>query len=151
MVYLPAGCDWYDFRTGKRHTGGQTITAAAPLDSIPVFVRSGTILPLGPVMQSTSETSTDPIELRVYPGADADFTLYEDAGDGNGYQRGEYVLTPLHWDEQTQQLNIGERKGSFPGMTAPRNFRVVVGDKPAPRIPSNHRRNSHSAAATGTR
>ena len=148
-VYLPAGCDWYDFRTGERHHGGQTITAAAPLDSIPVFVRAGTILPLGPVVQSTSENFTDPVELRVYPGADAAFTLYDDAADGSGYERGEYALTPMHWDEQTQQLTISERQGAFPGMPTRQDFRIVVVDTPASRIPPNHRRKSHSAATVG--
>ena len=118
-VYLPAGCDWHDFRTGERHCGGQTITAAAPLDTIPVFVRAGSILPLGPVLQSTSEKPCEPIELRVYPGADADFTLYEDAGDGYGYETGEFTLTAIHWNDSTGQLTIGPRQASSP--ECPRN------------------------------
>lgn len=130
-VHLPAGCDWYDFRTGERHRGGQRITAAAPLDSIPVFVRAGSILPLGPELQSTAETSADPIELRVYPGADADFVLYDDAGDGSGYERGEHALIALRWSEERQQLAIGQRQGSFPGMAGSVKFRVDFVGGPA--------------------
>jgi alpha-D-xyloside xylohydrolase len=129
-VYLPAGCDWYDFHTGARHAGGQTITAAAPLQSIPVFVRAGSILPLGPVVQHTGEMSKEPIELRVFPGADADFTLYDDAGDGYGYEHGEFSLTPIHWDEATRQLTISARQGTFPGMPAVQDFRVALVGQP---------------------
>jgi alpha-D-xyloside xylohydrolase len=121
-VYLPAGCDWYDFHSGERHPGGQTITAAAPLDSIPLFVRAGSILPIGPVIQSTAEELGAPIELRVYPGADADFTFYEDAGDGYGYEKGEFTLTPIHWDEASARLTIGKRQGAFPGMPEKQEF-----------------------------
>lgn len=138
QVYLPVGCDWYDFHTGDRHSGGQTITAAAPLASIPVFVRAGTILPIGPVVQHTGEYSPEPIELRVYPGADAGFSLYDDAGDGYGYEQGEYTLTPMHWDDATRQLTISERQGAFPGMAACQDFRVALADQtgsPDARIP----------------
>jgi alpha-D-xyloside xylohydrolase len=128
-VYLPAGCDWHDFHTGERHHGGQTITAAAPLDSIPVFVRAGSIIPLGPVLQSTSEEPCEPIELRVYPGADADFSLYEDAGDGYGYEDGEFTLTAIHWDDATAQLTIGKPQGSFHGMSAEQKFEVQVSNR----------------------
>jgi len=128
-VYLPGGCDWHDFHTGERHHGGQSITAAAPLDSIPVFVRAGSIIPLGPVIQSTSEESCEPIELRVYPGADADFSLYEDAGDGYSYENGEFTLTAIHWDDATAQLTIGKPQGSFHGMSAEQKFEVQVSNR----------------------
>jgi alpha-D-xyloside xylohydrolase len=129
-VYLPKGCDWYDFHTGERHHGGQTLTAAAPLESIPVFVRAGTILPLGPVIQSTSENPTEPIELRVYPGADADFSLYDDACDTYGYEQGEFAITPMHWDDAKRQLTLGPRQGNFPGMAATQHFHIAAADTP---------------------
>jgi alpha-D-xyloside xylohydrolase len=121
-VYLPAGTDWYDFHTGQRHAGGQSITVPTPLDRIPLFVRAGSIIPLGPVIQSTRESANQPIELRIYPGADAHFTLYADAGDGYGYEQGEFSLTPLHWDETSQQLHIGVCQGHYPGMPLTQEF-----------------------------
>jgi alpha-D-xyloside xylohydrolase len=121
-VYLPAGSDWYDFHSGQRFHGGQTITAAATLDDIPLFVRAGSIIPVGPVLQSTKEKSSEPIELRVYPGADAHFTLYEDAGDGYDYENGEYTLTPMHWHDASKKLSIGIRQGSFAGMSPLQEF-----------------------------
>ena len=121
-VYLPAGTDWYDFHTGRRYAGGQSITVPTPLDRIPLFVRAGSIIPLGPVIQSTRESANQPIELRIYPGADAHFTLYADAGDGYGYEQGEFSLTPLHWDETSQQLHIGVCQGHYPGMPLQQEF-----------------------------
>lgn len=129
-VYLPRGCDWYDFRNGEKHPGGQTIIAAAPLDSIPVFVREGTILPLGPVIQYALETTTDALEIRVYPGADATYTLYEDSGEDNGFEQGEFSLILFHWDELNQQLTIESTKGTFPGMEVKRKLKVVLMTNP---------------------
>jgi alpha-D-xyloside xylohydrolase len=125
-VYLPMGADWYSFQTGEFHAGGQRIDAAAPLESIPVFVRAGSILPIGPVVQSSSEISREPIELHIYPGADADFALYDDAGDGWAYESGEFCLTPIHWNQQNQELTIGERQGGFLGMPPSIQFRVIL-------------------------
>jgi alpha-D-xyloside xylohydrolase len=129
-VYLPAGCAWYDFHTGKRHEGGQIIEAAAPLDAIPVFVRAGSILPLGPVVQSTSERASHVIELSVYPGGDGSFTLYDDAGDGYACEQGQYVLVPFDWNDRTAQLVIGARSGGYPGMANVSAFRVTRVDLP---------------------
>lgn len=129
-VCLPAGCDWYDWRSGKRHAGGQTISAAAPLESIPVFVRAGTILPLGPELQYAGEKISAPIDLVIYPGADGEFTLYDDSGDCNGYERGEYALIPISWDDQSQQLTVGKRQGTFPGMAGDKEFRVGMAANP---------------------
>ncbi len=125
-VYLPAGCDWYDFWTGRRYDGGQRIEAAAPLEQIPVFVRAGSVLPLGPVVSHTGESSEGPLEIRVYPGADASFDLYEDAGDGYGYEHGEFAVTNLVWDDASQHLAVGAPDGGYPGMPADRDVRVVV-------------------------
>ena len=124
-LYLPAGVDWTDFWTGKRLTGGQTITAEALLDRIPIYAKAGSIIPLGPLVQSAS-AKADPIELRIYPGASGDFSIYEDEGDSYNYEHGAYSLIPLHWDDNSKTLTIGERRGSFPGMLEHRSFRVVV-------------------------
>ncbi len=102
-VYLPAGCDWYDYWTNKRIKGGQTVTASAPIDTIPLFVRAGSIVPLGGPVQSTSE-SQPIVALRVYPGANADFTLFSDDGATYSYEKGGGSITRLHWDEATHQL-----------------------------------------------
>lgn len=123
-LYLPAGSDWFDFWTGKRLVGDQTITAEAPPDRIPILVKSGSILPMGPFAESVS-TKPDPIDLRIYAGADANFTLYEDEGDNYDYEHGVYSLIPLHWDDKKEELTIGTRVGVFPGMLGHRSFRVM--------------------------
>jgi alpha-D-xyloside xylohydrolase len=124
-VYLPKGT-WIDFWTGETLSGGRTVTVDAPISRIPLHVRAGSILTMGPVMQYASEQPDAPVELRVYPGADGDTTYYEDAGEGWGYERGEYALIKMHWNDVSRQLTIGQRQGSFPGMKAKRLFKVVV-------------------------
>ncbi len=124
-LYLPSGASWYDFWTGERATGGATITAPAPVDRIPLSVRAGSILPLGPAIEYAGQ-ATDPIELRVYPGANADFALYEDQGDNYTYQQGAHSIIPIHWDEATRTLTLGARQGSFSGMPAGHDFNVVI-------------------------
>ena len=103
-VYLPAGCDWYDFWENKRYPGGQAVRVPAPLNRIPLFVRAGSIIPMAEGLQYAEEPLTQPMEIRVYPGADAAFTLYEDAGDGYGCEDGEYTLTQLTWREDGHTL-----------------------------------------------
>ena len=125
-VYLPQGCDWYDFWTGRRFEGGQTIRAVAPLGTMPIFVRAGTILPLGPNVEHTGQDPYGPLEVRVYPGADGAFDLYEDAGDGYGYERGEFALTPFRWSEEAQRLIVSDRVGDFPGMATSRLLETVL-------------------------
>ena len=98
---------------------------AAPIDKLPLFVRAGSILPLGPEMEWSVEKQEDPIELRIYRGADGDFTLYEDENDGYDYEKGVYATIPLHWDDARQALTIGERKGAFPGMLGDRRFQIA--------------------------
>ena len=124
-VYLPVG-HWYDFNTSAPVDGGQTLHVQATLDTIPAYVRGGTILPLGPVLQSTALGVEDPLEVRVYPGADAAFTLYEDDGDTYAYQRGISSRIPMRWDDQTRTLTIGVRTGAFPGMLTTRHLNVVL-------------------------
>lgn len=123
-LYLPAGVSWVDFWTGKTLSGGQIITAEAPLDRIPIYVKSGSIVALGPTAESTT-AKPDPIELRIYPGADADFILYEDEGDNYDYEQGANSVIPMHWDDRAQTLTIGDRRGNFPGMLEHRTFRIV--------------------------
>jgi len=106
--YLPAGCDWYDFWTEERHAGGQTVTVDAPLDRIPLFVRAGSILPMAEGLQYADQKPEGPLEVRVYAGADGAFELYDDAGDGYGYENGEYTLTLLQWNDAAGQLTPAE-------------------------------------------
>ena len=117
-VYLPSGCGWYDFWTGELYKGGQRIEAAAPLEIMPLFVREGSVIPMGPMAQSSRESGEGPLELRVYPGADGEFTLYEDAGDGYDYERGDYVLLRISWEDKANRLTAekmpeGNRKMVF--------------------------------------
>ena len=123
-VYLPKA-QWYDFWTGVAIDGGRMINAITPLDRLPVYVRAGSIVPLGPDQQWSTEKPEDPIELRVYRGADADFTIYEDENDSYDYEKGVYATIPLHWDDGAHTLTIGDRKGQFPGMLESRTFRIV--------------------------
>ncbi|SFV32190.1 alpha-D-xyloside xylohydrolase [Thermoflavifilum thermophilum] len=121
-VYLPAHTGWYDLYSGKYFTGGQTIQAGAPYDHIPVFVKAGSILPLGPAVEYTDQKPADTIVLQVYTGADAQFTLYEDDGRSYAYEKGAYSLIPIRYDDQHQRLTIGQREGSFAGMLQKRVF-----------------------------
>jgi alpha-D-xyloside xylohydrolase len=130
-VYLPPTA-WYDFWTGRRLAGGRTVEAAAPYDRIPVYVRAGSIVPLGPELQYSDERPADPVTLMVYTGADGRFSLYEDDGASYGYERGEFTRIPLRWDEGNRTLTIGRRDGSFSGMLQHRTFRVVFASPERP-------------------
>lgn len=124
-VYLPKAT-WYDFWSGETVHGEQTIIAAAPLAKLPLYVRAGSILPMGPAMEWSTEKPADPIELRIYAGADGDFTFYEDENDNYNYEKGAHATVTLHWNNATRTLSIGKREGSFPGMSATHEFRVVL-------------------------
>jgi alpha-D-xyloside xylohydrolase len=123
-VYLPAS-DWYNFWTGEELTGGRFTTVAAPLETLPLLVRAGSIVPMGPFLEYSNQKPADPIELRVYPGADGDFTLYEDDGLTYDYEKGAYATIPIHWDDAKGALTLGERQGSFPGMLEHRTIKIV--------------------------
>jgi alpha-D-xyloside xylohydrolase len=123
-VYLPAGAGWYDFYSGRAFVGGQRIEADAPYERIPLFVRAGTILPIGPSLHYAAEKPADPIMLNVYTGADGNFSLYEDDGTSLGYQRGAFSRIPISWDERAHALTIGARQGAFPAMLRTRTFRI---------------------------
>lgn len=124
-VYLPKSTDWYDFWSGKRMKGGQTIKAEAPLDKIPLFIRAGSIVPMGPIVQYTGEKTADTLEIRVYKGADGSFDLYEDEGDNYNYEKGKCTVIPFKWDDKQQSLTIGNRQGDYPGSLTNRVFNVV--------------------------
>ncbi len=123
-LYLPTA-GWFDFWTGTPQAGGKAVDAAAPIERMPLYVRAGSILPLGPDIEWATQKPADPVELRVYRGANGTFTLYEDEGDTYNYEKGQFSTIPLVWDEAAQTLTIGDRAGSFPGMLQERTFQVV--------------------------
>ncbi len=124
-VYLPKSRVWYDFWTGKSFNGGQTISTAAPADKIPVFVKGGSIIPMGKLMQYTGEKPNDTLEIRIYKGADAEFSLYEDEGDNYNYEKGKYSVIPFNWNEKLQTVTIGNLQGSYAGALKKRVFNIV--------------------------
>ena len=125
-VYLPAaGAPWYNFWTGETSPAGQHVEAAAPVETLPLFVKPGSIVPMGPFLQYSSEKPADPIELRIYRGANGKFTLYEDQGDTYDYEKGKYATIPISWDDAKRTLEIGTRTGDFPGMLKERTFNVI--------------------------
>ena len=126
--YLPKGAKWYDFWTNQLYNGGQNVALQTSFDRVPMFVRAGSILPLGSEMQYVGEKSWDNLEVRVYPGANGSFTLYEDEGDSYHYEKGVYSIIPFSWNDKSRTLTIGSRQGSFPGMLQQRQFTVVTPD-----------------------
>ena len=124
--YLPKGATWYDFWTGQQYKGGQNVTLQTSLETVPMFVRAGSIVPLGPEMQYVGEKAWDNLEMRVYPGADGSFTLYEDEGDSYNYEKGVHSTITFLWNDKSRTLTIGERKGEYPGMLKSRRFTVVL-------------------------
>lgn len=128
-VYLPEGCCWHDFWTGKTYRGGQEVLADAPLDAMPIFVRAGSIVPMAEGLSYADQVAEKELQIYVYDGADGEFVLYEDAGDGYAYENGEYSLISLHWSDKRRELILGNRVGSFEGMKERRSFLVVIGHK----------------------
>ena len=125
-VYLPKQCGWYDLYTGKHYVGGQTITADAPYEKMPVYVREGAIIPYGPEIQWSDEKQPELITLYVYTGKDADFLLYEDEGTNYDYEKGQYATINIHYNESSKTLTFDKRNGSFDGMLKNRTFKVVA-------------------------
>jgi alpha-D-xyloside xylohydrolase len=125
-VYLPAHDTWFDFWTGEATEGGHIIKADAPIDKIPLYVKAGSIVPMGPFLQYSTEKPADPIELRIYPGADGSFTLYEDENDNYNYEKGVFATIEFKWNDGQRQLTISSRKGKFPGMLQKRTINVVI-------------------------
>ncbi|MEE1102833.1 MAG: glycoside hydrolase family 31 protein, partial [Alistipes sp.] len=124
--YLPQGADWYDFWTEKRYKGGQDVTIETSLDKGPMFVRAGSILPLAPVVQYAEQNKWEKLEIVVYPGADATFTLYEDEGDNYNYEKGAYSTIRFSWDDKRGRLTIGAIEGEYPGMLQKRTFDIRI-------------------------
>ncbi len=125
-LYLPGGADWYDFWTGEKYTGGQTVNKETPIDIIPLFVKAGSILPFGPEVQYATEKKWDNLEIRVFEGTNGEFTLYEDENDNYNYEKGAYSTITFTWNDSKKTLTINDRKGSFPGMLAERKFSIVL-------------------------
>jgi alpha-D-xyloside xylohydrolase len=130
-VYLPTGATWYDFWTGATSAGGTSVTASADIMSMPVFVRGGSIVPMGPNLKYANQKQPDTIELRVYPGANGSYTLYEDEGDSYNYETGARALIPITYVDNPRNVVIGARSGTFTGMLQNRVFKVVY-------VGSNH-------------
>jgi alpha-D-xyloside xylohydrolase len=126
IKYLPKGTEWYDFWTGKQYKGGQNVTIETAFDRVPMFVRAGSIVPMGPEMQYVGEKSWDNLELRVYPGADGQFVLYEDEGDSYNYEKGAYSIINIKWSERARTLTIEARQGTFKGMLQERRFTILT-------------------------
>jgi alpha-D-xyloside xylohydrolase len=124
-VYLPANTLWYDFWSGKTTPGGSYLQASAPLNRIPLYVRAGSILPLGPEEQYASEKTNGPIELRVYQGANGSFDLYQDEGDNYNYEKGQYAVIPMTWSDSDKTLRLAARKGSYPGLPEELVFHII--------------------------
>ena len=125
-VYLPKGADWYDFWTGEKIKGGQEISKAAPIDIIPLYIKAGSILPWGPKVQYAEEKKWDDLNIFIYPGADAEFVLYEDENNNYNYEKGIYSTIRMKWDDINQTLTVGARQGEFPGMLSKRTFRITL-------------------------
>lgn len=125
-TYLPAGSDWFDFWTGEKLSGGNKVNKETPIEIIPLYVKAGSIIPVGPSVQYAEEKKWDDLEIRVYPGADGKFVLYEDENDNYNYEKGAYSTITFNWDNKKKTLTISDRNGSFPGMMQERKFNVVL-------------------------
>jgi alpha-D-xyloside xylohydrolase len=126
--YLPKGTDWYDFWTGEKRTGGQLVNKDCPLDLMPLYVKAGSILPIGPAVQFATEKKWDDLEIRIYPGANGRFSLYEDENDNYDYEKGQYSQIAFTWDDAKKILTIADCKNDFPGMLTQRKFRIFLVD-----------------------
>ncbi|WP_300811913.1 TIM-barrel domain-containing protein [uncultured Bacteroides sp.] len=127
-VYLPAGTSWYNYWTNEVLDGGQRTTVATTFNRIPLFVRAGSVVPVGPDVQYTTEKAWDNLTVCVYPGADGSFTLYEDEFDNYNYEKGAYTEIPMTWNNAKRTLTIGARKGAYEGMLQTRQFTVKTVD-----------------------
>jgi len=125
-IYLPEGADWFDFWTGQKQEGGQEVIKEVPIDIIPLYIKAGTILPWGLDVQYAEEKKWDDLEIRIYPGKNASFTLYEDENDNYNYEKGIYATISFSWNDQDRKITISDRKGSFSGMLKNRKFKLLV-------------------------
>lgn len=127
-IYLPAGTLWYDFWTNNKYEGGQEIVKETTLDVIPLYVKAGSIIPIGPQVQFATEKPWNHLELKVYAGANGNFILYEDEFDNYNYEKGAYTEIPISWHDSSRKLTIGARKGAYEGMLKNRKFTVILQD-----------------------
>jgi alpha-D-xyloside xylohydrolase len=123
-VVMPQGANWYNFHTGELYQGGTTATIKAPLSQIPLLVKAGAIVPMGPVTQYVDEHPDAPITLNIYTGANGQFSLYEDDGVTKAYTRGEFTRIPLSYNDKTGVVTIGARLGKYKGMVTKRQFKL---------------------------
>ena len=139
-VYLPQGTKWYDYYTNQCYDGGQELSTLAPLAYAPLYVKAGSIIPLGPDVQYTNEKPWDNLDIIVYPGANGEFTLYEDEGDNYNYEKGLYSTITFKWNDKAGALTIDKRQGSFPGMLTQRTFNVKIAGTSGKAISYNGKR-----------
>ncbi|MDR3653615.1 MAG: glycoside hydrolase family 31 protein [Paludibacter sp.] len=125
-VYLPKSTLWLDFWTGKKYEGGQTIDASAPIETLPLYIKAGSIVPMGPYLQYATEKPANPLELRIYPYANGSFTLYEDENNTYDYEKGVFATISFKWNDTKHELIIDKRQGSFPGMLNDRTFKIII-------------------------
>ena len=125
-VYLPEGAKWIDFWTNETVEGGQEISCECPIDILPLYIKAGSILPLGPKVQYSDEKKWNNLDLCIYPGADGEFTLYEDEGNNYNYEKGMFSTIRFTWNDATRTLTIEDRKGEYPDMLKRRNFRITL-------------------------
>ena len=125
-AYLPVGTSWFDFWSNQKYDGGQEVTLTTTIDKIPLFIKAGSIVPFGPNVQFATEKKWDNLEIRVYPGANAEFTLYEDENDNYNYEKGAFSTIKFTWNDAKKSLTVNDRKGLFPGMLTERKFNIVV-------------------------
>jgi alpha-D-xyloside xylohydrolase len=125
-VYLPTSTTWYNFWTGENIQGGQTINADAPIDILPLYVKAGSIIPMGPVVEYATQKTNALTELRIYPGADGQFKVYEDENDNYNYEKGHSATFTITWSNKAKLLTISDTKGQFKGMAKQRSFKVII-------------------------
>lgn len=125
-VYLPKGTKWIDFWTNETVEGGQHIKRECPVDILPLYIKAGSILPLGPKVQYTTEKKWDNLDICIYPGANGEFVLYEDEFDNYNYEKGMFSTIKFSWDDASRTLTISDRKGEFPKMLKRRSFRITL-------------------------
>lgn len=127
-IYLPGGATWWNFSNNERHDGGAWITETTTLGDIPLYVKGGSIIPIGPEVEYADQKPWDDLEVRVYPGADGAFTLYEDEGSNNDYRKGAFTETDFRWNDAKSTLTIGKQRGKYDGMLERRQFRITLPD-----------------------
>ncbi|MDR6461698.1 TIM-barrel domain-containing protein [Chryseobacterium sediminis] len=127
-VYLPQGADWFDLWSNEKYSGGKEVQKSINIQSIPLYVKAGSIIPLGPDVQYATEKKWDHLTVKIYPGADSDFILYEDELDNYNYEKGAYTEIPFHWNEKSKTLTIDARKGKYKGMIEIRTFNLILPD-----------------------